>query len=104
MEAANEAIPKSMVVDGRSINFPPNILEVNCLKNKYRKISKKTKNPIDLENLNIIKLTLRSSLEELHSKRWKDFVKNMGIGLIPSIPFWQRIALVQNCKRAQVIR
>ncbi len=66
LDVENETIPKTNNKKSSTINLPSNILELDRLKNKYKKIAKKTNSPIHHENLNIIKVTLRSSLEEFH--------------------------------------
>ena len=101
--AADRAIPKSAATSSRITNYPRNIVELYTLKNKYTKKLKKTQSSVDRENLSVIKSVLTASIEEFHSKKWNDFVKSVGTGLISSIPFWRRITLIQNGKKSNAI-
>ena len=53
-------------------------MELYWTLNKYQKQHKKTKSLTDKENLNVIKSVLTHELDELRSKNWNDFYKNLG--------------------------
>ena len=93
--AANSSIPK-FKKNNRIINFPPEIMELYRTKNKCQKQYKKTKSLTDKENLDAIKSILAHELDELRSKNWNNFNKNLGKNILSAAPFWKRISRLKN--------
>ena len=98
VETAKNNIPVSKESKTRILELPPNIKKLIKLKNKAQRKFKKTRNNDDRDIMYELIRKIKSEINEVRRKSWKNFLEKLGPSPLSTVPFWRRINRFRNKK------